>query len=94
MRIIFVRHGHPNYAENCLTELGKVQAAAAAEALKNEPITAAYSSPFGRAKETCDYIVEGRNLDIRILDFMRELNWNYYVIRQYQFKRKQQKLST
>ncbi len=27
MRIIFVRHGHPNYERDCLTELGVKHAA-------------------------------------------------------------------
>ena len=31
MRIIFVRHGHPNYELDCLTPLGKLQAQAVAE---------------------------------------------------------------
>ena len=30
MRIIFVRHGEPDYKRDCLTETGKAQAAAAA----------------------------------------------------------------
>ena len=33
MRIIFVRHGEPDYARDCLTEAGRRQAAAAAERL-------------------------------------------------------------
>ncbi len=28
MRIIFVRHGHPDYTNDCLTELGHLQAGA------------------------------------------------------------------
>jgi len=38
MRIIFVRHGHPNYEKDCLTPLGRQHAAAAAERLKDEGI--------------------------------------------------------
>ena len=38
MRIIFVRHGHPNYRKDCLTELGHLQAKAAAKRLKEEGI--------------------------------------------------------
>ena len=30
MRIVFVRHGHPNYEKDCLTELGHRHAEAAA----------------------------------------------------------------
>ena len=33
MRIIFVRHGEPDYARDCLTDAGRRQAAAAAERL-------------------------------------------------------------
>ena len=33
MRIVFVRHGHPNYENDCLTPLGKQHAEAAAERL-------------------------------------------------------------
>ena len=33
MRIVFVRHGEPDYARDCLTETGREQAAAAAERL-------------------------------------------------------------
>ena len=33
MRIIFVRHGHPDYIKNCLTEIGHKQAEAAAQRL-------------------------------------------------------------
>ena len=33
MRILFVRHGHPNYEKDCLTDLGHLHAAAAAERL-------------------------------------------------------------
>lgn len=31
MKIVFVRHGHPNYEKDCLTKLGHAQAEAAAE---------------------------------------------------------------
>ena len=34
VRIIFIRHAHPNYTKDCLTEIGRKQAAAAAKRLK------------------------------------------------------------
>ena len=52
MRIVFVRHGHPNYEKDCLTDLGRLHAAAAAERLAAEGITEIYSSTCGRAYET------------------------------------------
>ena len=33
MRIVFVRHGEPDYGNDCLTPAGRIQALAAAERL-------------------------------------------------------------
>ena len=55
MRLIFVRHGEPDYVNDCLTENGILQAKATAERLKKEDIKAVYSSPNGRARETASF---------------------------------------
>lgn len=55
MRIVFVRHGHPNYKDDCLTELGHLHAKAAADRPKNEGIQKIYSSTCGRAFQTAEY---------------------------------------
>ncbi len=75
MRIIFVRHGDPNYEKDCLTEEGRLQAAATAERLKNEGITRIFASPMGRACETASYTAEKLGLPIEKLDFMHEIGW-------------------
>ncbi len=75
MRILFVRHGHPDYAKDCLTALGREQAQKAAIRLQNESICEIYSSPFGRARETAQYTAEALSLDVKILDFMHEIKW-------------------
>ena len=75
MRIIFIRHGHPDYANDCLTELGHKQAQAAALRLKEENIDKFYSSSYGRAYETALHIAEGRNMEVEKLYFMREIDW-------------------
>ena len=75
MRIIFVRHGHPNYVNDCLTELGRKHAAAAAERLKDEGISEIYSSTNGRALETAGYVAEKYDLPIVKCEFMREISW-------------------
>ena len=75
MRIIFIRHGHPDYKNDCLTELGHKQAEAAAERLKGEKIDKFYSSSCGRAYETALHIAEGRGMEVEKLDFMREIGW-------------------
>ena len=75
MRIIFVRHGEPDYERDCLTERGRIQALAAAERLREEGIAEIWSSPLGRAAETAAAAAEALSLPVRTLDFMRELHW-------------------
>ncbi len=75
MRILFVRHGDPDYRANCLTELGHQQAKAASLRLESENICEIYSSPYGRARETAMYTAERIEKDIMILDCMKEVSW-------------------
>ena len=75
MKIIFVRHGHPDYKKDCLTELGHLHAKAAAERLRNEKIDSMYASTCGRAVETAEYIAAVHNMSVEKYDFMREINW-------------------
>ena len=75
MRIIFVRHGEPDYTHDCLTETGRRQAKDTALRLRDEGIEAVYSSPFGRAKETAQCTADLLGLPVRIVDFMHEITW-------------------
>ena len=75
MRIVFVRHGEPDYANDCLTEIGRKQAAAAAERLVRENITEIYSSPMGRARQTADFTAKRLGLPVTELDYMHEISW-------------------
>lgn len=75
MRIIFVRHGEPDYINDCLTENGILQAQKTAERLKDERISAIYSSPMGRTRQTASFTAEKHGLDIINLDFMHEIDW-------------------
>ncbi len=75
MRIIFVRHVHPNYEKDCLTELGHRQAEAAAQRLKDEGVERIYSSTCGRAFETAQHLGDVIGLPVVGCDFMREIKW-------------------
>ena len=75
MRIIFVRHGEPDYINDCLTEEGRRQALACAERLAGEDISEIYTSPCGRASETAAFTAERLGLPVTTLDFMREIHW-------------------
>ncbi len=72
MRLIFIRHGEPNYQLDCLTETGKLQAQAAAERLKEENIDVIYASTMGRATETASYTAKLLDKEIIPVDFIRE----------------------
>lgn len=75
MKIILVRHGHPDYTTDSLTELGHKQAKSAAVRLENEGIEKIYSSPFGRARQTAQYTADILKKDVEVIDFMREIRW-------------------
>lgn len=75
MRMVFVRHGEPDYEKDCLTEIGKKQAEAAAERLVREGITEIYASPMGRASETAAFTAKRLGLTIQTLPFMHEISW-------------------
>lgn len=75
MRIYFIRHGDPNYKNDCLTELGHRQAQALAERLSASGIEQIYSSTNGRAMQTAEYTASRLGLAVVPLDFMREIGW-------------------
>jgi len=52
MRLIFIRHGEPDYSIDSLTEKGWREADLLAERVKGWEITQIFCSPLGRAKDT------------------------------------------
>lgn len=76
MRIIFIRHGEPDYEKDCLTELGHKQADVAAQRLLEEGIEEIYSSPYGRAVQTAEAFSKASGIqNIQILDFIHEIRY-------------------
>ena len=75
MKIVYVRHGHPDYKTDTLTALGRLQAAAAAERLAAYGIEKIYSSPMGRARETAQIAADALGLSVQVVDCFRELGW-------------------
>lgn len=76
MKIYFVRHGHPNYELDCLTDLGNLQADACAKRLAREGIQKIYSSSQGRAVATAECTARELGLCVEPVDFFRELRWS------------------
>jgi probable phosphoglycerate mutase len=72
--LLLIRHGENDFVKSSkmagrlpgihLNENGRKQAQALAEALKDFPITAVYSSPLERAMETAEPIAQARKLQV------------------------------
>ncbi|MBQ8885423.1 MAG: histidine phosphatase family protein [Clostridia bacterium] len=75
MRVLIIRHGDPNYANDCLTEKGKREAKLLADMLEKDKIDSFYSSPLGRAKETCDFVSARFNKQAEIFPWLQEFGY-------------------
>ncbi|MCR5249903.1 MAG: histidine phosphatase family protein [Lachnospiraceae bacterium] len=75
MRLLFIRHGEPDYKNDCLTETGRQQALIAAGRLQEEGIEEIWSSPLGRAYETAEATSGLLGIPIRKLECMKEVRW-------------------
>ena len=74
MDIYIIRHGFPDYARDCLTNLGHRQAEAVAEALEALGIDEIYSSPMGRARETAAHLAERLGKPVAVEPWAHELD--------------------
>lgn len=73
MRIIFIRHGDPNYENDCLTEKGEREAKLLAKRVaKWENISRFYCSPLGRAKQTASYSLAAVGREAITYEWMKE----------------------
>ena len=76
MRIIFIRHGDPDYVNDSLTEKGVREAELLAKRVaKWENITQFYCSPLGRAKKTASYSLEAVGREAITYEWMREFSY-------------------
>lgn len=81
--ILFVRHADAlpgpdevidgGYDAQSLSELGRRQAAALGNRLRDAGLAAVYASPIGRARETARYVADAAGLDVIIEDDLREV---------------------
>lgn len=81
MRFLLIRHGHPDYEHDTLTETGLREAALLAKRLAKEKIDYFYCSPLGRAKKTAEPTLLATGKSAEILDWAMEMpcavNVNY-----------------
>ena len=58
MRLVFIRHGDPDYVHDSLTAKGKKEAQLLADLLTEKELGEICLSPLGRAQETASYTIE------------------------------------
>lgn len=72
MRIIMIRHGDPDYANDTLTQKGMEEAFALAEYMKTVPVSKFYCSPLGRARDTAAFTLKALDKKAQVLDWLQE----------------------
>lgn len=81
MRLLFIRHGDPDYEHDALTEKGKKEAGLLAQLIPSMNIGDVYVSPLGRAQETANIALQNVSLEKKttvpwLMEFITDLNLN------------------
>lgn len=66
MKIIFIRHGEPNYEIDSLTEKGWREAELLSKRTAKWNVTDFYCSPLGRAKDTASFTLKNADREAKI----------------------------
>ncbi len=75
MKLIFVRHGEPDYVNDTLTERGWREARLLADRICKWKVTDFYCSPLGRARDTASCTLEKMSRTAKTLDWIREFSY-------------------
>ena len=75
MKLIFIRHGEPDYSIDSLTEKGWREAELLAKRATKWPVTQFYVSPLGRAKDTASCTLKAVNREAITLEWLREFSY-------------------
>lgn len=78
MKILFIRHGDPDYEHDTLTPKGWKEAKLLADRLVKLNIQAFYCSPLGRAKDTANVTLNRLHREAEILDWLQEFPARVY----------------
>lgn len=77
MKLVFIRHGDPDYGPDTLTEKGWREAALLNERVKKMDIKRCYVSPLGRAQDTAKTALKDTGIKPNgVFDWLREF-WPY-----------------
>lgn len=76
MKIIFIRHGDPDYVNDTLTEKGIREAKLLAKRVAGwKDVTQFYCSPLGRAQKTASYSLEAVGREAVTFEWMKEFTY-------------------
>ena len=75
MKLIFVRHGDPDYSIDSLTPRGVIEAEALAERMEKIPSDGDFVSPLGRARKTAEIALRGTGRTPEVKQWLREFNY-------------------
>ena len=88
MRLLLIRHAHHDYIGKAiagwlpgvsLSEFGRTQAAALPKRLARSGVSAIYSSPLERARETAAPLAAALGMEVEIRDGLREMNFGEFT---------------
>ena len=72
INLYYIRHGHPDYSIDSLTEVGKYQAEKTSEFLNTIKMDKIFASDKGRAIDTAKYLANKQNKEIIICPWLSE----------------------
>ncbi|MEE3419831.1 MAG: histidine phosphatase family protein [Lachnospiraceae bacterium] len=83
MRLLFVRHGDPDYEHDALTEKGRREAELLSRVIPEMGIREVYISPLGRARQTAEIGLQNVTVEKTttvpwLMEFMTDLNLNQH----------------
>ena len=74
MKLLFIRHGDPDYIHDDLTDTGKTEARLLVPRLEKEEITEFFLSPLGRAQATAAPLLSGLKRTGTVCDWLQEFS--------------------
>ena len=75
MKLIFVRHGDPDYTKDALTEQGIREAKLLVPRMQRITAQEYYVSPYGRAQQTAQLALEGSGITPTELGWLKEFDY-------------------
>ena len=80
MKIIIIRHGDPDYKNDTLTSVGKIEVEHLKNSIIKENIKSVYCSVLGRARDTAKPILDALSVNATYCDWLKEFNYELVTL--------------